>query len=340
MSQSSECSYTVTQAEYNKWGGNTKEWSNILELLELNSDTWDCPHKAIKNDRCIFHLQPKEVPSKLDEAEQLQQAIQRGNKSDNGAYRFKQFLGANFGTLNLDDASLGTFDGDGIVFIGSSFHTISLENTYLSEPTYFNLTELRSINFRNVNFNKSVYFSGAVFDGGACFECAHFGNEAVFIDANFRSNVLFDSAKFLGDADFADATFLRYMGHGEKSSFDNVEFIKSANFDSAEFDVVSFNKADFNRWVEFGEAQFATKASLRHAEFCWEETDLSEVNFVDSTLEVQTSAMSTLPERVSVIPTSQKQILKKRTLRSVTYEARLSRTLGFTKQCSLTFESM
>lgn len=117
--------------------------------------------------------------------------------------------------------------------------------------------------FSTSQFKKGVHFDGAVFgqnDGLIIFHGAFLGDDSNFNDAKFENAADFTNTEFGKGANFNSADFKK------KSKFTSAEFGESTNFNGVKFrDFTYFNNVTFGRNTRFEEVEFLKSATFENA---------------------------------------------------------------------------
>jgi uncharacterized protein YjbI with pentapeptide repeats len=202
-----------------------------------------CGRDAVRDDRCIFHLENKTRVENGVFARELATELEKLQKMDQ------------------PETDLGRF-----VF---------------STPVVFaNQVFPRHIRFVRAVFEKEARFSGAVFKGEAHFSGATFQGEADFAGTTFEKGAGFHRAVFERDARFSKATF-KGGAHFNATEFAKVALFSSTTFKrEAEFYKTKFNGMTYFRRARFLIPQSVvfdicdlSKVSFLHSE------TISEVSF-------------------------------------------------------------
>lgn len=229
------CSYEAREDDPSNWHGD--EWT-------LEEGSWSCPHEVLDHpelpdaDLCVFHMDPENVPDDVDEAEEFLRVVNEESAEADGerARRLKEFVGAEFGELEMEGIVLDARDGYPIVCANAVFtgnvvlRSSTIEQAFLAPQTRFE----SSVSFNNADFageeglGAGVSFRGATFrgEGGVGFRDVIFGNAGhvwfrgtvfrnegfvSFADAEFRNegDAVFGRAEFrnTGDVRFEDSEF-------------------------------------------------------------------------------------------------------------------------------------
>lgn len=229
------------------WGGDPTLWGIVLQELGVDGGDWNCPHAAIAEDaagtaKCVFHLSPEEVPEGENASQALQDVLVASEGASNAwAKRLKQFIGAKFGALKLDNTQLTAANDQPLYLIGT---TVTSDLT-ISGP-----------------HRHRIVATLATFEGRADFSNATFNKEADFQKTTFKREADFSEATFKREADFREATFV------DVSSFTDVTFERRVNFRMATFmNEVNFENTTFARRLIFDDALFNREPNFDHTSF-------------------------------------------------------------------------
>jgi len=241
------CIYVARKEDPSNWHGKKPDdW--VLDMdqpVGLEQKTWDCPHDALSDrEYCAFHTHPDDLPAEIDEGELFVKAVNESSASGGKiARRKKEFVGATFGPLNIEKATLDSDDD----------HPIRLNHA---------------------TFTAGIRADRAVFEHGIFATATNFNTSHQHISDKIKEGFLFTNAKFNSDSDLSFG-FAEFNGDGDLS-FKNAEFNGDGNlvFGNAEFNGdgdLWFSNAEFNGdgdlW--FGNADFNGDGDLRfdNAEF-------------------------------------------------------------------------
>lgn len=267
------CKYVAKREEPDTWHGEyPTEWQldSTTENGGLEIESWRCPHPSLeKEDHCIFHTEPGELPEGIDECEALVNALDEAGESpfDDGVEHRGQFVGATFGTLDLSGETIVAdeydvrFDhaqicshGQDILFEETDFVTRQSEWVSFRKASF--ITEGKS----DVNFIEASFTAGG--EGNVSFEGADFTTKS-------GGNVCFKGADFItngeGEVSFKKADFIT-EGEGHVS-FEGADFITNGEGN------VSFYQADFitegEGHVFFEGVNFTTAGEGHHCHTLW-----------------------------------------------------------------------
>ncbi|AZH25103.1 pentapeptide repeat-containing protein [Haloplanus aerogenes] len=259
------CPFTFDPAEWRAENGQ----SSPLDGKLLNEDgVWRCPHDAPEGaDRCLFH-QP--VDAKDDRA--VEEALL--SKIDTIGKEPKQFIGARFGTLDLDHRIIECGDNHKIDLRHARFEgETNLRYAIVRQPLSLEgaLFQQRPI-CTEVTFEGEVYLSKATFAEPVRFVEAEFaagvwGYKTTFAEANFHM------ARFGGPVDFSEATF-------DKAHFREAEFETVVRFKLTTFSHATFSGSRFGDRVYFDQATVPHRVNLQKtvigASASFEDLDLAD----------------------------------------------------------------
>jgi len=245
------CDYVAKKGDPETWNQqNSEHWMlDSTSGIGLGIEKWRCPHPSLEgDDRCIFHTEPDGLPEDIDESEALLNALNKAGESpfDDGPEHRGQFIGANFGALNLSGEKIIADEYD-IRFDHSEFNSREEEISF--ENTQFISNNGKIISLNRVSFTTegevNVQFDGADFitrsEGAVVFANVSFTTKGkgsvMFSGATFTTEregaVVFEDASFTtegnGDVDFGGANFTT-EGEGDVWFYD-ADFIAEGDGD-------------------------------------------------------------------------------------------------------------
>jgi len=233
------------------WRAETGQSSPLDRTLLNEAGVWRCPHEAPAGaDHCLFH-QP--VGAKDDEA--VREALL--SKLDEVGRAPKQFIGARFGTLDLDHVIIECRDN----------HRIDLRHARFEGETSLRYAIVRQpLSLEGAQFRQRPLFTEATFDGEVYLGKARFESAARFVEADFSAGVWgykatfaeanFHMARFGGPVDFSEATFRK--AHFREATFETVARFKLTTFSHA-----TFSGSRFGDRVYFDEATVPERVNLQ-----------------------------------------------------------------------------
>ncbi|WP_276261537.1 pentapeptide repeat-containing protein [Haloglomus litoreum] len=246
------CSFSFDPAS---WQERTGLRSPLYRDLLDEDEAWRCHRDTHgETDRCLFHLPPAETD---DDAvrEAFLDAIDRSGE------RPKRFVGARFGTLDLDHEIVACADN----------HEIDLRHAVFEGETTWRYAIVRQpITVAGATFHERPVFTEATFEGPVSLDRATFETAARFIEADFSKSVTghharftegnFHNVRFGGLADFTGARFA-------DAQFRETEFDAVARFNGTTFEEVSFAGAEFGDRVYFDAATLPETVGMEAARF-------------------------------------------------------------------------
>jgi hypothetical protein len=251
---SSECEYELDPND-TKWKERDIDPLVCFSEDDLNeSGVWSCPHNADSGeDLCIFHQ-----PVEKKESDEVTQAVLEATSDSpaqvdqSGERQQTKFIGAKFGTLNLDGESINsnsTIDFRYAIFGGE-------------------------ISANNAVFDGPVDFGGSIFQSKTDFMKSSFKNNVCFKHSEFRERALFKFVSAEGHVDFTNVVFDDWV------SFHRSVFEGSTDFTRSEFNYSesgNFNECMFECGLTFEYVSVEGVFGFEHSEFH------SDVSFVGST---------------------------------------------------------
>ncbi|TKX81265.1 pentapeptide repeat-containing protein [Halorubrum sp. SD626R] len=290
MAVEDQCKYTVDCKKWVSWGGNREGWKELLDRLDIDGDTWNCPHDPSPNAdgrKCQFH-----APSVRPDATDIQTAIEATDSNDNGTASRDQFIGATLGQVNWRHESIGRDPHNPICFAGATFTDgVSAKNAVFRAPVTFQYATFSGdeVLFTESDFEgrDDISFTGATFAnaGDVSFAKVDFQNED---DVDFSGSIFdnggevrFDDTDFTnpGGTDFSRTAFT----NGGTVSFRNAEFIEDVYFGYAFRDpeTIDFTGASFAR--AHPEIDILAEVCLKSTDF--RDCSLDNVDFSGANVE-------------------------------------------------------
>lgn len=269
------CEYFIDPEDPKTWGGKDGEECKVVDEVLNEDGVWTCPRDAKEGaSLCVFHLP---VGEKDDDevVEAFFDVIDAANANEAAATRERrlQFLGARFGTFNVDpDSPELVTEKAGLVLTHAEIVSGLNWSDWKLEIPYLRMQNVECGNeadFSNVEFGCEADFSSAEFRKGANFGTADFGGETDFSSAEFGGNTNFSGAAFRRDANFFDADFDGNAEFGvEIIATSGAEFRGDVDFHSAEFaDRANFQGVEFGGDVKFVDAAFRGQANFSEVLF-------------------------------------------------------------------------
>ncbi|QKY16307.1 pentapeptide repeat-containing protein [Halorubrum sp. CBA1229] len=274
MAVENQCRYTADGDTWVNWGGDRDGWKELLARLNVDGDTWSCPHDALADaQRCQFH-----DPSRRPDGTDIQTAIEATDRSDDGTASRDQFIGATLGLVNWSHERIGRDPHTPLCFAGATFMDgVSAKNVVFRAPVTFQYGTFSGADvlFTESDFNghDDVSFAGVTFEnaGAVSFAKVDFQNDD---DVDFSGSTFENGGEVrFNDTDFANPGGTYFTRTGFKNdgtvSFRQAEFIEDAYFG------YGFRDPDT---IDFTQASFA-QAQLEidsFAEVCLKRTDFSE----------------------------------------------------------------
>lgn len=243
----STCEYSVDTYDWIRWGGDPTLWCLMLHELDVDGNVWRCPHVAVSEDRagtpkCVFHLDPDEVPAGMNASRTLSEILAANDCDvDAGVPRLKQFVGATFGALAIDDTPYEITDDRPLYLIGATVTeelaiTGSIPHRIVAPLAKFegrtdlaNATFKEEVDFQKSTFEQEADFREAIFEQEADFREVTFDQEANFAGSTFERKVNFQRAGFQETVDFTNVFFGRGLVF-EDATFDSKPKFHEATF--------------------------------------------------------------------------------------------------------------
>jgi len=241
-----------------------------------NLDHWSCPHEATHGEYCIFHAP---VAEKDDEVvvKELLARVENANASERDRSQ-KQFLGAQFGDLNL---MFATIDADDNYPLDLRFAEVDgdlqCSHAVFVEP--INLRNLRvtgDATFVDVRFYSDVWFEGTTIEGDFNIFDIQFDDDGHFAEITVEGDTCFDDVLCLESMDLDGATFGGSVTadgaeFGDELEMCGTTFEGEVSFEDATFeDEVVLEQACLEDTLSFEGAEFADEVVLEQA--CLEDT--------------------------------------------------------------------
>lgn len=277
------CGYVARKSQPATWHGREPdEWALDCQPHAggLGRTSWHCPHPALSSTvdtkpRCPFHTPPAQLPDSVDETAALLGAVAAaGDRPDpTRPEHYGQFIGAEFGSIDLSgmklvatDADLrfdhARFDGAGsdLRFDNTTFATTG-DAPLSFYRTQFLTEDAGTLSFRRASFE--VHGRGDI-----SFAKSQFVNRRVGGTMDWRG-VDFSTAG-PGSIRFADATFL-----ADETSFDDCRF-RTTDRGAVQF----FGAA----WETVGPLSFKDAAFISAGQ--------GDVNFSETTMQTRSGELT------------------------------------------------
>lgn len=257
------CEYALDSDERDELG--------LLTDDDLDDGVWRCPHERRADDRfCPFHKRPSEADDD-HVTEAFRRVVAGEQPTVDDSKNAKQFVGATFGTLELEHVILDSGDrrpidlryarvtGDVWATAARILNPVNAAGLVVEGETRCrNATFEDGVGLHHAVFAREAAFSGATFAAEVTFANATFGGKSLFRQTKFRDGVRFDGATFRENTKFTTATF------GGNGIFRNTEFRGYGWFDGATFEADAHflsgttfeGKAWFESVVVEGQARF------------------------------------------------------------------------------------
>jgi uncharacterized protein YjbI with pentapeptide repeats len=246
------CSYAF---DPEAWQERTGLESPLYRDLLDEGEEWRCHRDARDgSDRCLFHLAPAETDDEAVREAFLESIAEPGARA-------KRFVGARFGTLDLDHEIVACADN----------HEIDLRHAvFEGEATWRYAIVRQPITVEGARFRARPVFTEATFEGPVSLDRATFDAPARFLETDFARSVTgngarfaegnFHNAHFGGLTDFSGARF------GD-AQFRETRFDGVTRFIGTTFDGLSLSGAGFGDRVYFDKATLPGSVGLRAARF-------------------------------------------------------------------------
>ncbi|MFC6785403.1 pentapeptide repeat-containing protein [Halobaculum halobium] len=210
----------------------------------LEVESWECPHDAFEHPSrgtlptCIFHTPPHELPDNIDEGEALLEALDRATEARDTEItrRRKQFIGANFGNLEIAAGTTIAADDDYPIRLTHARFSgdVDLSGVRI-EPSLDARGCGFDSRFSNVDFSQTkfctddrVTFRESVFDVATVdFNRAEFdvGRSVIFTESEFGSRTVVDFSlsefDVGGTVHFGNVDFGYRMIHFDQTTFNS-----------------------------------------------------------------------------------------------------------------------
>lgn len=246
------CGYVFDPGDREAKAGST---SALSEDVLDDDGVWRCPHESHDGyDRCVFHLPPDRT-SDVDVEDRFLTRIAEPGRAP------KQFIGANFGSLDLAHVVVESVDNHPVDLRYADFtDTATWEYAIVRQPLNLEAATFHgTADFTETRFRNEVYFSGATFEADARFYEARFAQGGWFYEVTF-AEANFHRSTFGGNVDFIQA-------HFEECTFREAVFTERVHFDEGRFEHASFPGVRFEDDAYFDGAAFPERANFRHASF-------------------------------------------------------------------------
>lgn len=238
------------------------EWDKQHQPDTSVEGVWDCPHdNHVDTDYCIFHLPMDERENLGVTDTDVRDAFLQKANSENG--EMKQFIGAGFGDLALDDQNIGEGTGDAIdVRHATVDGRVDMSGSSVLQDFLIDCSDFRQLEAPNSEFEGDVVFRECYFEGEVNFDGTRFGGNANFRQTDFDLDAEFSEAEFEGKADFRYSEF-----EGIRTLFHNVSFAEEARFNGSKFSDLDFTRAKFGGYADFSNVVFNGEVDFQYATF-------------------------------------------------------------------------
>lgn len=276
------CSYVARGVDPANW------WGDDPEDFKLYRKQWECPHDTLPGyDRCVFHLDPDEVPEDVDEGDEFVTVINEKSAEAEGerAKQLKEFVGATFGEFVVRDVVLDAGDDhricfyncefrDGVTFAGeAALGSSEFSPAAIGRPFRFHARVDGRCDFRGVTFDADADFRESEFRGDASFHRAEFGADCDFCGTDFGGDAGFYATVFDEAADFGEVV-CDGSADFQKAAFDGDATFRGAAIAGD----IRLPRARFASAAAFADATVAGSGDLREAVFSGE-FDFRRVEF-------------------------------------------------------------
>lgn len=229
-------------------------WRDANALVDAGTESPEtaCPHEAVTEDRCLFHLDPAKKDDEVVRDAVLEKL--RSNDPDD-----RKLDGARFGDLDLSNRTLGS---DLVSPIDLRFAVVegdlNMEKVSVTR-SMFSMRFARVCGdaiFRSADFGSTATFVGTQFDGNVTFYRARFGSKARFVRTRF------------GRSRHSDGASRASRSGGGYTTFGKATFDWTANFYESTFNgAANFDRACFEGPAVFRRTRFADGGRFRRATF-------------------------------------------------------------------------
>jgi uncharacterized protein YjbI with pentapeptide repeats len=216
-----------------------------------------CPHDTYEDlNRCIFHLSKDERKehgiSDEDLRDEFMESISKEEKEN------KEFIGAKFGDLDLEQEELVSGKNNPIKLIGAEIDgELNLSTAAIKQPFVLSGSEVRKSNFKDSDFDRDCEFWGVKFGGETDFTYANFEKDAEFWNADFHGETSFYASMFHMYAEFRNVRFRK------KAQFKYMEVERDLEMWDSVFDKrVSMESVEVDRSAEFRYTYYSGKATF------------------------------------------------------------------------------
>jgi len=216
-----------------------------------------CGRAAVRESRCIFHLE-KKTPAESDTLQQsLPAEVEKLKNSDIATMDLTGFVFPNMAkfigfTFSKPVGFFGVMFEKGAYFSGATFQG----------KAYFCGAKFKGeTSFDRATFQDDAEFSQTTVDPVAFFPGAEFNQRASFSGATFKNSAKFRSATFHGVTDFSTATF-----EGE-ADYTGASFRGSVTFQDSRYSAGRFDSAEFLNEIDWSRCRFKNELSFSRAFF-------------------------------------------------------------------------
>lgn len=238
---------------------------------DLPMEVWECPHPTPEDEAaCPFHRGRPEYDQQDRERPALGTLFQE--RVADGAAATNRFLGAAFGTLDLDYAVIEGPTNHPIDCRDASFERLALGDATVAQPLLLDgIAVDGDLTLDRSEFGGQVRLVDARIAGEASFEDATFARRFDIGGAHFEGHCSLRLARFESWMDMRDARleatsyyrnarFARGV-YGVGASFGGLADFLNSTFDK----VGNFKQATFERGANFGSVDAANSLDLRRA---------------------------------------------------------------------------
>lgn len=210
----------------------------------------NCPHDAIRDGLCIFHL-PIEKKDDTQVGEELLDNLRNGETD---------FVGSKFGRLSINREVLRFDSNDPIDLRYSQFHSLDLSKSVINQDIYFNYSnisnELKMVESR---VEGKFYLSHAIVGSVEA-------RESKYLSKFVATYAIFEEPVVFGDCSFSAKFLLQNTVYEDIFDMTNSVIDGQASFINSEFNKNSILlETSFEDSVDFSDATFKTFLTMEGA---------------------------------------------------------------------------